>query len=257
MILCWNVNSIFSRFDHLVNVIKEHNPKIILLQEIKCTEEKFPYQELSDLGYNITIFGQKTYNGVAILSKYPPEDTIKKLEGMGENQDARYIENTIVIEKICYKIVSVYIPNGSEVGSEKFAYKLDFFQKLHDRLEYLMKYEKNIIIGGDFNVAPEEIDVYDPKRAEGKLLFNIEERKYFRKLLKIGFIDTFREFNNDVQQFSWWDYRAGSWQHNKGMRIDHILVSPAVADKITKSGVLTETRGWAKPSDHAPIYINF
>ena len=257
MIICWNVNSIFSRFDHLVNIIKEHNPKVILLQEIKCTKEKFPYQELSDLGYNITIFGQKTYNGVAILSKYPPEDIIAKLEGMGENQEARYIENTIVIEKICYKIISVYIPNGSEVGSEKFAYKLDFFQKLHARLEYLMKYEKNIIIGGDFNVAPEAIDVYDPKRAEGKLLFNIEERKCFRKVLEIGFIDTFREFNNNVQQFSWWDYRAGSWQHNKGMRIDHILVSPAVADKIARSGVLTETRGWNRPSDHAPIYINF
>ena len=257
MILCWNVNSIFSRFDHLVKVIKGHNPKIVLLQEIKCIEEKFPHQELGDLGYNITLFGQKTYNGVAILSKYPLDDTINRLEGMGENQEARYIENTIVIEKICYKIISVYVPNGSEIGSEKFAYKLDFFEKLHNRLAYLMKYEKNIIIGGDFNVAPEVIDVYDPKRSEGKLLFNIEERKCFRKLLKLGFIDTFREFNNNIQQFSWWDYRAGSWQHNKGMRIDHILVSPAVADRIAKSGVLTEPRGWIKPSDHAPIYISF
>lgn len=257
MIICWNVNSISSRFNHLVKLIKEHNPKVILLQEIKCIEEKFPYEELSDLGYNIKIFGQKAYNGVAILSKYPIEDTMIGLEGMGDNQEARYIENTIVIEKICYKIISVYVPNGSEVGSEKFKYKLNFFQKLHERLAYLIKYEENIIIGGDLNVAPEAIDVYDPKRSDGKLLFNIEERKCFRKLLNLGLIDTFRDFNNDVQQFSWWDYRAGSWQHNKGMRIDHILASPAVTDKISTSGVLTEPRGWSKPSDHAPIYINF
>lgn len=257
MIICWNVNSIFSRFNHLVKIIKKHNPQVILLQEIKCTKEKFPQKELSDLGYNISIFGQKTYNGVAILSKDTLENTIVGLDGMEDNQEARYIENTTVIKKIYHKIISVYVPNGSEVGSEKFAYKLNFFQKLYERLIYLLKHEENIIIGGDLNVAPEAIDVYDPKRSDGKLLFNIEERKYFRRLLNLGLIDTFREFNNDTQQFSWWDYRAGSWQHNKGMRIDHILVSSTVADKILKSGVLTEVRGWIKPSDHAPIYINF
>ena len=127
-------------------------------------------------------------------------------------------------------------------------------------LEFIKNYDLNndiIILGGDFNVAPDEIDVYNPKQMSGRVCFHVDERKWFRKILNLGYIDSFRELNHDVQQFSWWDYRAGSWQHNKGMRIDHILVSPAVADKIARSGVLTETRGWNRPSDHAPIYINF
>ena len=257
MIICWNVNSISSRLNHLIKLVKEHSPKIILLQELKCTQEKFPYDILEDLGYNIKIFGQKTYNGVAILSKFPLEDTIIGLEGMGNEQEARYIESTITINKICYKIISAYIPNGSELGSEKFKYKMDFFIKLKKRLLKLMNYDENLIIGADFNVAPEEIDVFNPSHSNGKLLFSTEERKSFRQLLNIGLIDTYREFNRDTQKFSWWDYRAGSWQHNKGMRIDHILVSPRVADKIINTGILAETRGWEKPSDHAPVYIEF
>ena len=257
MLICWNLNSISSRLEHLKKVIQRNNPNIFLLQEIKCINDKFPYEELTDLGYNIEIFGQKAYNGVAILSKYPMEDVIKGLESMGINQDARYIEVTITINRICYKVISLYVPNGNEVGSEKFKYKLDFFRNLYERLSYLRNIEKNIIIGGDFNVAPEEIDLYNPKQRYGQILFHTDERKYFRKILNLGYIDSFREFNPDIQQFSWWDYRAGSWQHNKGMRIDHILVSPSVADKITKSGVLVEARGWERSSDHAPIYWSF
>ena len=257
MIVCWNVNSISSRLNHLIKLIKEQSPKIILLQELKCTQEKFPYEQLEDLGYNIKIFGQKTYNGVAILSKFPLEDTIIGLEGMGNEQEARYIENTITIKKTCYKIISAYVPNGSEVGSEKFMYKLNFYKKLEERLIKLINSGENLIIGADFNIAPEEIDAFNPNHSDGKLLFSTEERQSFRRLLNLGLIDTYREFNKDTQKFSWWDYRAGSWQHNKGMRIDHILASPMVADKITATGILSETRGWEKPSDHAPIYIKF
>ena len=255
MLICWNLNSIFSRLEHLKKVIKQNNPSILLLQETKCISARFPHEELEDLGYNIEVFGQKIYNGVAILSKYPIEDITMGLEQSKVNQDARYIEATVAVNGTCYKIISVYVPNGGEVDSEKFRYKLEFFESLYKRLDYLKNMEKNIIVGGDFNVAPEEIDVYDPKQRCGKILFHIDERKWFRRILNLDYIDTFREFNPDVQQFSWWDYRAGSWQHNKGMRIDHILVSPAVADKITQTGVLTELRGWKKPSDHAPIYI--
>ena len=255
MLICWNLNSIFSRLEHLKKVIRQNNPSVILLQEIKCLSDKFPYEEFEDLGYNIKVVGQKAYNGVAILSKYPMEDIITGLDPIEINQDARYIEATITINRICYKIISVYVPNGTEVDSEKFKYKLEFFQHLYERLNYLKSIEENVIIGGDFNVAPEGIDLYNPKERSGKLLFHIDERKCFRKLLSLGYIDSFREFNPDTQQFSWWDYRGGSWQHNKGMRIDHILVSPAVADKITQSGMLVEARGWQKPSDHTPIYI--
>ena len=251
MLVCWNLNSISPRLDHLKRVIKQHDPKILLLQETKCADSKFPYEELEDLGYNVEVFGQKAYNGVAILSKYPMEDT-----SMGsEEMEARYIETTVVIDSVCYRIISVYVPNGADVDSDKFQYKLRFLQDLCKRLACVKMTEKNVIIGGDFNIAPEEIDVYDPEQRAGKILFHIDERRYFHKILNLGYIDSFREFNPDVQQFSWWDYRGSSWQHNKGMRIDHILVSPAVADRITESGILTEPRGWERPSDHTPIFI--
>ena len=229
----------------------------MLLQEVRCTDKQFPHEALRSLGYYVKVLGQKSYNGVAILSKYPLDNNFIELEGcITSGQDARYVESDIIINKINHKVISVYIPNGYEVGSQRFVNKIVFFHKLRQRLIYLLKYEENIIIGGDFNVAPEMIDVYNPKGCVGKLLFNVEERISFRRLLNIGLIDTFREFNTEIQQFSWWDYRAGCWEHNKGMRIDHILVSPSVADRIFKCGVLDEVRGWSKPSDHAPIYIN-
>jgi exodeoxyribonuclease-3 len=255
MLICWNVNSVSSRLDHLKKVIKQHSPSVFLIQEAKCINEKFPYEVFEDLGYNIKYFGQKTYNGVAILSKYQMEDHVIGLEGMGDDQQARYIEATIAIDGECYKIISVYVPNGSDIESKKFQYKIDFFQKLYQRLKELKKKEDNIIIGGDFNVAPDDIDTYDPKQRAGKILFHIDERKSFRSLLSLDYVDSFRAMNTKVQQFSWWDYRSGSWQRNKGMRIDHILVSPKVADKIMEAGMLIEPRGWEKPSDHTPIYI--
>ena len=254
MIISWNINSIYSRLTHLKRLIKKLNPKIILLQEIKCITKKFTYKEFLDLGYDIKVFGQKSYNGVGILSKFPLKNVIVGLKGMGIEQEARYIEATINIEKICYKLISVYVPHGSDLSSKKFLYKMNFYSKLEERVSYLLKNQENLIIGGDFNVAPEEIDIYNPQEFESKLLFSIKERKSFRKLLNLGLIDTFREFNYKTQKFSWWDYRAGSWQHNKGIRIDHILASPIVADAITKAGILSEPRGWQEPSDHAPIY---
>jgi exodeoxyribonuclease-3 len=226
-----------------------------LLQETKCLENKFPYEALEDMFYNIKVFGQKAYNGVAILSKAPIEDVVIGLDGLEDNNEARYIETIVCIKNESYRIISVYVPNGSEVGSEKFDRKLIFYNALYERIKYLLKLNENLIIGGDFNVAPDNIDVYDPKRMKGQIGFHIEERKWFRKILSLGLIDSFREFNKDTQQFTWWDYRAGSWQHNKGMRIDQILVSPRVADKITNTGVLSDTRGLIKPSDHAPAYI--
>lgn len=238
-------------------MIKQSNPGIVLLQEIKCINDKFPHEEIGDLGYNIEVFGQKTYNGVAILSKSPMEDIVVGLCSAEEDNQARYIEATVAIDGICHKIISVYVPNGGEIDSDKFQYKLEFLRKLYERLKYLRNTEENIIIGGDFNVAPDEIDVYNPKQMSGRVCFHIDERKWFRKILNLGYIDSFRELNHDVQQFSWWDYRAGSWQHNKGMRIDHILVSPKIMDRINQAGVLMEPRGWERASDHTPVYISW
>lgn len=255
MLITWNVNSINSRLEHLTKVIKEYNPTALLLQETKCTDEKFPYEQLEDYGYNIIHFGQKSYNGVAILSKYSLEDLVIGFPSIKEGQEARYLEATITIKENCFRLISVYIPQGKEPGDKKFAQKMLFYEALYERLQELINLKENIIIAGDFNVAPEDIDVYSPDKLMGKAGFHIDERKWFRKLLSLGLIDIFRELNHGVQQFSWWDYRSGGWQHNKGMRIDNILLTPHLADKIQKAGVIIETRGWQRPSDHAPTYI--
>jgi exodeoxyribonuclease-3 len=256
MLICWNVNSINTRLSHVVSVINKFSPEILLFQETKCIDKNFPSSALEDLGYNIALSGQKSYNGVAIMSKKPLEDIAIGLPGL-DNAEARYIEASVMIAGRYTRVISVYVPNGADVESEKFTYKKQFLDLLQQRLIELKKTEENIIIAGDFNVAPDDIDVYDAKKMSGHLCFHIEERTRFRKLINCGFIDSFRSFNNTLQTFSWWDYRAGGWQNNKGLRIDHILVSPAMADVLQKAEILTEPRGWQKPSDHAPISVSW
>ena len=254
MLICWNVNSINARLSHLETVIKKFSPQILLLQETKCTDENFPQALLEEYGYNLALSGQKSYNGVAIISKSRLEDITLALPGL-HKEEARYLEASTMIAGRYTRVISVYVPNGADIESEKFTYKKQFLDLLYARLQELKKTEENIIIAGDFNVAPDDIDVYDAKKMAGSLCFHLEERKRFRKLLNAGLIDSFRSFNPSKQIFSWWDYRAGGWQNNKGLRIDHILLSPAMADAVEKADILTEPRGWQKPSDHAPITI--
>jgi len=254
-VICWNINSIKSRLSHLTNLILDKNPDVILLQETKCIDSNFPFLELEELGYNIVVNGQKTFNGVAILTKSPVEDVIKRLPGDDEDSQARYIECFSNIKGIGYRLISVYVPNGQEVGSDKFKYKLQFYERLHKHLKDLLKYNEKLIVGGDFNVAPEEIDVYSAKALEGNIGFHIDERKHFRKLLSLGLIDSFRWCNPNKHDFSWWDYRSGGWQYNRGMRIDQILVSPEAVDNLKNAGIYTEVRALEKTSDHAPIFI--
>ena len=253
-IASWNINSINSRLEHLLDFLKAQNPDILLLQETKCLADKFPYISIEDCGYNIKVFGQKSYNGVAILSKYPMEDVVIGLPGISHKyqEDARYIEALIMLNNESFKIASVYVPNGSEIGSEKFLYKLEFLETLSQHLNQMKMIYDNIIIGGDLN-APENIDVYNPEYLNGKIGFHIEERAALRNIINQGFLDTFRIKNRDAQEFSWWDYRSGSFAQNKGMRIDHILASPSVCDMLHSAEVYKETRGWTKPSDHAPV----
>ncbi len=254
MLISWNVNSVNSRLAHLKQFVDLYNPSVILLQELKCLEDKFPYEALQDLGYNSAIFGQKSYNGVAILSKSRVED---KILGIPESDiiEARYIECSSYINNKCIKLISVYVPQGQDVESEKFSFKLQFFEDLYNRLHNLIKSNESFVIGGDFNVAPDPIDLYNPEKLNGKVGFHIEERRWIKKILSLGLIDIFRELNPETQLFSWWDYRSGGWQGNKGMRIDNLLLTPDLADLIEEAGIKTETRGWDKPSDHAPIYI--
>lgn len=252
-IVCWNVNSIGARIESFVRYIEEESPDIVLLQELKCVEERFPISISEELKFNIALNCQKARNGVAILSKYPLEDVKLGLTDDPDPDQARYIEALTSVNGKVIRIASVYVPNGQEVGHEKFFYKLKFFDVLRNRLSELLNLDEMTVIGGDYNVAPEKNDVFDPVNSEGKLCFNIEERKKFRRLINLGYYDAYRAKNPEKQEFTWWDYRAGAWQYNKGLRIDHLLVSPKTIDRIQDVMIHSKVRGWEKPSDHAPV----
>lgn len=251
-IINWNVNSVRSRMPILNLLIKEHQPDVIMLQETKCTNENFPHLELESYGYNIATHGQKSYNGVAIMSKGPIEDVSCSIPNF-EDDSARYIECITTIDNLTFRVASVYVPNGSDISSDKFVYKLDFIKALNEHLKTIIKFEEVILIGGDYNVATENIDVYDSNHLEGSIGFNIEERKLIRSILNNGYYDTFRYKYQDSQQFSWWDYRSKSFANNLGMRIDYILASPEAIAFLNDAQILKKYRELSKTSDHAPV----
>ncbi|MDF3048077.1 MAG: exodeoxyribonuclease [Candidatus Midichloriaceae bacterium] len=251
-IICWNLNSLKPRMQILEKVVAEHEPDAILMQEIKCTTENFPYMELESMGYNIAVLGQKTFNGVAIMSKSPIEDITRGIPDFADEQ-ARYIECVTNLKGLTLRLASVYIPNGQEVGSDKFVYKMSFLRALREHLQNIKKFQEVCLVVGDYNVAPEDIDVHDPKKLEGKIGFHIDERMAFRSILNDGFYDAFRAKHPVMQEFSWWDYRGRSLSGNEGMRIDHVLASPEALDRVFDVEILKEYRNLEKPSDHAPI----
>lgn len=253
-IATWNVNSIKARLPNVLEWLSEAKPDIVLLQELKTTDDGFPYMEIEDMGYNVAVNGQKTYNGVAIFSKFPIDDVVKKLPGDEADEQARYIEGVVSVNKEVLRVASVYVPNGQEPSSDKFQYKLKFFERLKNHAEKLLEYEEKLIIGGDYNVAPDDIDVYDPKSLRGTTCFHPEEQKRFRSIINLGFTDAFRALHPKKHQFSWWDYRGGGYEHNKGMRIDHLLLSPQAADVTVASGIDEQPRGKEKASDHTPVW---
>lgn len=261
-IASFNVNSIKARLPRLLEWLRKSNPDVVLLQELKCIEEEFPFEALFDAGYNAAVYGQKSYNGVAILSKYKIEDVTKGLRP--EDEQARYIEGVISFSNQAIRVASIYVPNGGGdlapdeklEDSKKFLYKLDFYDRLNAHLTSLLDYHEIQIFGGDFNVACEEIDIYDPKSFQNQILFHPLERQKLRSLLHLGLIDSFRATNPSAQAFSWWDYRGGGWQHNKGARIDYLLTSPMAADLITLTSIEAEgVRDQEKPSDHCPVCL--
>jgi len=263
-IVSFNVNSVNARLENVKNWLKISNPDIILLQELKCMEEKFPKEEFLDLGYDCAIYGQKSYNGVAILSKYKIEDVTKGLLAFSDDQQARYIEAVIIINQHAIRVASIYVPNGGGElqnnekleDSAKFKYKIDFFDKLKNHLSNLLKYNEIQIFGGDFNVAIDEIDCYDAQKFRGNILFHDLERKKMREIINLGLCDSFRSFNNDQQLFSWWDYRGNAWQYNKGCRIDYLLTSPKASDLIKDSFIEDKgVRDQVKASDHCPVCL--
>ncbi len=248
-IATWNINSIRMRLPLLLTWLKETAPDIVLLQETKTPDDQFPREALEDLGYNIALSGQKSYNGVAILSKFPLEDVTRGIPGFIDDQ-TRYIE--AVTNGV--RIASVYVPNGMAVGSDKYEYKLTFLKHLYAHTQTLLTYDEAFVLGGDFNIAPTDEDVYDPEEWHEKILCSTPEREGLRALLYLGLTDALRALHPQQKDlYTWWDYRGGSWQNNFGLRIDHLLLSPQAADHLTEASVDKKVRAIEKSSDHAPV----
>ena len=248
----WNVNSMNVRLPHVLEWLQNHEPDVLVLQEIKQLTEKFPADALSEIGYHSIASGQKTYNGVAVISKTPPGDPITDFPGF-EDPQRRVL--AVTIDGL--RIVDLYVPNGSEVGSDKYRYKLDWLASLRDFLAEEMSRHENLVVLGDFNIAPADEDVYDPEKWGDAILCSPLEREALGKLLDLGLSDVFRNFDQPEGTFSWWDYRAAGFRRNAGLRIDLILASASMAARCTASYVDKEPRAWERPSDHAPVVAEF
>lgn len=251
-IATWNVNSVKARTEHLIKWLGEFQPDVVCLQELKGVEETFPALEVKGAGYDFAVSGQKTYNGVAILSKLPIEVTETRLPGDETDEQARYIEAIIAGD---VRVASIYLPNGNPLGTEKFDYKLAWMERLYAHAKGLLASEQPIVLAGDYNVIPEDGDCYSPKAFADDALFQPESRAAFRKTLNLGYTEAYRALHADVGQFSWWGYMAGGWPKDHGVRIDHHLLSPQAADRLVACDIDRTPRGWEKPSDHTPVWI--
>ena len=253
-IATWNVNSVKARIDTVRTWLAEAAPDIVCLQEIKTTDEAFPAFEFEALGYNCIVHGQKSYNGVAILSKRPPEDVVKGLPAQEGDDHARYIEAVIPGESGgTVRVASIYAPNGNPPGTERFGYKLTWLERLNRHIRHLLSFEEPLILSGDFNVIPGPDDCHDPRAWTGDALFQPETRAAFRRIVNLGLTDAFRACHAEPHCFTFWDYQAGAWVKDHGIRIDHILLSPQAADRLMNCSIERKVRGWEKPSDHVPV----
>jgi len=256
-IVTWNVNSVNVRLSHLIEMIQEHDPDIICLQELKCINENFPTEALSHLPYNLYIHGQKSYNGVAILSKIPADEIKTDFPGNPISEQARFIEVSFNTEIGYARVISLYAPNGGEVDSDKFKIKLEFYDAFTDYIKSIKSFEEKMFIGSDYNIAPFDIDVYSPEKLENSTCATYIEKQKLRTILNLGFIDNFRIKYPEKQEFSWWDYRAGAFEQNQGMRIDTILSTSNAVEYLNDCTIDYKTREKPKPSDHAPVIAEY
>ncbi|HUO98238.1 MAG TPA: exodeoxyribonuclease III [Rhizomicrobium sp.] len=252
-IATWNVNSVKARLETVTAWLKDAAPDVVCLQEIKCTDDTFPKGPFEDLGYNCAIHGQKTYNGVAILSKRPLEDVTPRLSGGDGDDHARYLEAIVTGDKGIIRVVSIYAPNGNPIGSEKFVYKLGWMERLRLRAREILSYEEPAALMGDFNVIPTPDDCDDPKSWESDALFQPESRAALRRVLNLGYEDAFRTCEVKPGMYTFWDYQAGAWQKNHGIRIDFVLLTPQALDRLKTCFIERRVRAWEKPSDHVPV----
>ncbi len=252
-IATWNINSIAVRLPHVLDWLKSNRPDALCLQEIKCKEDKFPADAFRELGYHAQIFGQQTYNGVATLSLAEPSDVQKGFLGDAEDAQRRLLATTIN----GVKIVNVYIPNGSEVGSEKYSYKLNWLSNLRKFFDECCDPKQDVVLCGDFNIAPEDRDVHDPKLWAGQILCSDAERAALQNIEDWGLVDVFRQHHDDSGVYTWWDYRGGAFPKNKGLRIDHLWATEPLSELCTAVWVDKAPRALPQPSDHVPVVAEF
>jgi exodeoxyribonuclease-3 len=250
----WNINGVKARLDQLLTWLQSAKPDVVCLQEIKSLDEGFPASAVREIGYNVVVHGQKGFNGVAILSRMPPEDVRRGLPGDDEDQQARYLEAVFSVSRGVLRVASIYLPNGNPIGTDKFAYKCGFMDRLERHARGLLALEEPLVLAGDYNIIPEPADARTPAAWVNDALFQPQSRAAWRRYLSLGLTDAIRACHPDLGVYTFWDYQAGAWQKDNGIRIDHLLLSPAAADRLVTADVDRQARGWEKPSDHAPVW---
>ncbi|MGB0902905.1 exodeoxyribonuclease III [Halocynthiibacter sp.] len=254
IIATYNINGIKARLNALTNWLNERNPDVAILQEIKSVDENFPREHFEDMGYQVETHGQKSFNGVAILSKLPLEDIRRGLPGDDSDEQARWIEATVMGEK-AVRICGLYLPNGNPVPGPKYDYKLAWMERMDARARQLLEFEEPFLMAGDYNIIPQAEDAKHPENWTEDALYRPESRAAWRRLLNLGFTDALRARNAAPETYSFWDFQRGSWNRNDGIRIDHFLLSPDCADLLQDCQIDAEIRGHEKPSDHVPVWV--
>ncbi|HEY2532870.1 MAG TPA: exodeoxyribonuclease III [Xanthobacteraceae bacterium] len=255
-IATWNVNSIKQRIDVAQAWLAERNPDIVCLQETKCVDDAFPREPFESLGYNVAVHGQKTFNGVALLSKLPFDEVKNGLPGDASDDHARFIEAVVSTADGALSFASIYLPNGNPPQTEKYTYKIRWMKRLAAYVRERLSREEPLVLAGDYNVIPSAADARNPQAWVNDALFLPRTRDEFRALVHLGLTDAVRATSDDPSLYTFWDYQAGAWQKNNGIRIDHVLLSPAAADRLTEVGVDRHVRSWEKPSDHVPVWVD-
>ncbi len=254
-IATWNINGVKARIETLLTWLAETKPDVVCLQEIKSVDEGFPTDAIEAAGYNVAVHGQKGFNGVAILSRTRLEDVTRGLPGDPSDEQARYIEASVSAGARSIRVGGLYLPNGNPLGTDKFTYKLAWMTRLEAHARDLIQSEQTFVLAGDYNIIPEPTDAKFPAKWTGDALYQPESRAVFRRLHALGLTDAVRSCHPGSGVYTFWDYQAGAWQKDEGIRIDHLLLSPQAADLMSGVGIDKFARGWEKPSDHVPVWV--